>query len=208
MALTVKSPSMKKTIKFILFLILSLVHYPPSLYSQTEGPKEDNRFYLEIDPLTFAFGGYSAHLRLQPKRNDKLLLGAGIYAMNLPDFMIDLKKENQNKGWQSRLDLGLGLFAEHHFSQVNKGFFLGGQIGFQQYKVELENFPGYDDYSHLLFMGYGGYSLPISQTRFYLKFWGGLGYAPRIYGDAIRGSETYVAPRLLPFGTLHLGYPF
>lgn len=166
------------------------------------------RWSLEVDPVTFVFGGYSAHLRVQPAGSDHLLLGAGVYAMNMPSFMVDLNPENKGQGWQVRLNQGIGLFGEYFLHEVNRKWFLGGQLGWQQYKVKREDLNGQAAYANLLLMGYGGYVWQPFTFPLYIKFWGGLGYSPQISGSSEVDGQTYQVAPVTFFGTFHLGYTF
>jgi hypothetical protein len=173
-----------------------------------DGPEQKVRFSIETDPATFVFNGYAVHLRVQPKTSEHLLVGAGIYAMDMPSFLVDLNGNNKGKGWDVRLNQGLGLFAEHHFSEVNKKWFVGTQIGIQQYEIENEEFSGSAAFSNVLLMGYGGYTWQPFSFPLYLKAWGGLGYTSKMSGEnTLDGIDYDIAP-ITMFATLHVGYSF
>jgi hypothetical protein len=166
------------------------------------------RFSIEIDPATFVFDGYSLHLRIQPQSSEHFLLGAGIYAMDMPSFIVDINKENRDKGWEVRLNRGIGLFLEHHFSEVNNRWFVGAQAGVQEYKIEKESFEGSEKFTNSLLMGYGGYTLRPFPFPVYFKAWGGLGYTSKINGNNRLADEEYVISPVTMFATLHIGYTF
>lgn len=180
----------------------------PAVAQGTERNKTQTTFSVEIDPATFAFGGYSAHIRIQPGSSDHILLGAGIYAMNMPSFFVDLNKENKEEGWNVRLNQGIGFFIEHHFLEVNRKWFLGAQMGTQQYEIETSNFEGTKQFTNALLMGYGGYTLQPFHFPLYFKAWGGWGYTSKISGvNTLAGKEYTISP-LTVFATLHIGYTF
>jgi hypothetical protein len=191
---------------FILLFVLtfSLSH---KASAQLDNVKKTT-FSLEIDPATFAFGGYSAHLRIQPKSCDHLLFGAGIYAMDMPDVFVDFNDENKDKGWKVRINKGIGLFAEHHFSEVNKKWFVGAQTSIQEFKIEKDFTEGSEKFSNFLVMAYGGYTLKPFKANIYFKPWAGVGYTAKIAGDnSLGGNEYNIAP-ISMFATLHIGYTF
>ena len=166
------------------------------------------RFSLEIDPATFVFKGYSAHLRIQPKRSDHYLFGLGMYAMDMPSFFVDLNDKNKNKGWGVRINQGYGLFGEYHFTQVNRRWFIGSQISLQEYKIEQAEIEGYSQYQNFLLMGYGGYTLQPFTLPIYFKAWGGIGYTSKVSGtNILEGLEYDISP-ISMFATLHVGYTF
>ena len=128
---------MKTTIMKATMVAMALTAIVSSNTAAQEKQKKA-QFALEIDPATFAFNGYGLHLRIQPKECTHLLIGIGTYAMDLPDELVNMNKNNKDEGWKVRLNGGIGFFAEHHFSEVNRKWFLGSQVGIQQYKIENE----------------------------------------------------------------------
>ncbi|MCB0652273.1 MAG: hypothetical protein KDC85_13440 [Saprospiraceae bacterium] len=169
---------------------------------------QQTKFSLEIDPVTFVAKGYSLHLRVQPKSSDHLLLGLGIYAMDMPAALVNFNKNNRDKGWNVRLDKGLGLFGEYHFAEVNRKWFVGAQAGLQEYKIDLEILEGSEQFSNLLFMGYAGYVFRPFKFNLYFKPWAGIGYTTKISDSNQLGSEVYDVAPITMFATLHIGYTF
>jgi hypothetical protein len=166
------------------------------------------RWSVEVDPATYVFNGYAMHLRLQPAQSKHFNLGVGIYAMDFPDPFVDINPNNQDMGWEVRLATGLGLFGEYHFGEVNRGWFVGEQIAWQQYRLGLEGQNGSSHFANLLLMTYGGYSWQPFDFPLYLKPWAGIGYTAKVSGENILGDEIYdIAPVTL-FATLHIGYQF
>ena len=166
------------------------------------------RISVEIDPATFVFKGYGIHLRLQPKNSAHLLLGLGAYAMDFPAVLVNLNQENKDMGWNVRLNQGYGLFSAYHFSEVNRKWFVGGQLAWQEYKVQKENVAGEAKFSNMLLMGLGGYTFQPFDFGLYFKFWGGLGYTGKIGGDSFIGRDVYDISPILMFGALHIGFTF
>lgn len=164
---------------------------------------------IETDPSTFAFKGYALHVRIKPKNSKHLLIGAGTYALDFPGFLVDMNKENKNKGWQVRINSAYSLFSEYYFKKVNKKWFVGLQAGVQNYKNTNNNIANQNcKYSNLLIMPSVGYNWQPFKFPLYIKPWLGLGYTTKISGNnSIDGKIYNIAP-LAPFLTLHLGYTF
>jgi len=177
----------------------------PSAKAQDTHPVS-NKVSIEVDPLTFLFNGYSFHLRLQPKGSSHLFLGLGTYALDLPDFMVNFNQKNRNRGWDVRLNQGHSAFAEYHFQEVNNGWFTGVQAGLQEHRLENSEAPGRSSYRNLLLMTYGGYAWSIPRSKFYLKFWGGLGYSDQVSGSNELENAVYNISPISWFGTFHVGY--
>lgn len=189
-------------------LVLGLVYQSNAQQNEPQS-NDKTRISLEIDPATFAFKGYGFHLRLQPKGCEHLLVGLGIYAMDFPDILVDFNKNNKDKGWDVCLNQGYSIFAEHHFTEVNRKWFVGTQIGIQEYKIENSSTSGNEKFSNLLAMGYLGYTIkPFKGNSFYIKPWAGVGYTTKISGRNILGSLEYDIAPITMFATLHVGYTF
>lgn len=177
--------------------------------SQEEPDQVNTRkFSIEIDPATFAFKGYGFHLRLQPKKYNHLFIGIGTYAMNMPDVLINFNKNNKDKGWNIRLNQGYSLFGEYHFNEVNHQWFIGSQIGIQEYKIQNEAAVGHEKYTNLLAMGYFGYTIKPFNNPFYIKPWAGIGYTTKLSGQSILADLAYDISPVTMFTTLHIGYTF
>lgn len=188
-------------------LILSLAMVT-LLASMALGQDQKTRLSLEIDPATFVFGGYSAHLRIQPKSCQHLLVGLGAYAMDMPEPMVNINAKNRNNGWNVRINQGLGLFGEYYFGHVNEKFFTGAQIGLQEYKLENDNAEGSTNFTDLLVMAYGGYSWKPFNNGFYLKPWAGIGYLRELSGSNNLNGDVYDKSPITMFATLHMGFQF
>jgi hypothetical protein len=194
--------------KHLIFLVLGFLAFTTTMNAQGFEKPDRNRISIEIDPATFAFGGYSAHLRIQPKGNQHLLLGLGTYAMDMPSFLVDLNAENKGENWDVRIRQAYGLFGEHHFSEVNRKWFIGAQAGVQAFRVEKESVEGKGEFTNLLLMGYGGYTWKPFDNPFYIKTWAGMGYTAKMSGENRLGKEEYDVSPITMFVTVHLGWSF
>jgi len=185
-----KNSMLKKTIVLTAMLTTGLV----SFAQQEEKQPNKTEFSVEIDPATFAFGGYSLHLKIKPKNSEHLLLGIGAYAMDMPNVLVDFNPKNKAKGWDVRLNQGLGFFTEHHFTEVNKKWFIGTQLSIQEYKIENETISGNEKFTNLLTMAYVGYTIKPFKNNIYIKPWAGIGYSSKIAGKNNLGTLKYNVP--------------
>jgi hypothetical protein len=198
----------KKNSFLMIIAVIAISTFSTS--AQTTVPHNGKtKFSIEVDPTTFAFNGYSAHLRVQPKSSQHVLYGIGIYAMDMPSFFVDMNANNADMGWQVRINSAVGLFGEYHFTEVNRKFFVGSQISSQQFLIKNENYAGQEEkFNNALLMGYAGYTLQPFKFNLYFKFWGGIGYTTKTSGvNQIEGQEYDISP-ISVFATLHIGYTF
>lgn len=168
-----------------------------------------SRLSVEIDPATFLLSGYSFHLRYQPMFSEKFLIGAGSYGLDLPDIFVNLNEQNRDQGWNVRIKSAYSIFAELYFKQANQGWFVGEQIGFQNYKISNANeLNGSSRFNNILFMTYLGYSWHPYKGSFYIKPWAGLGLTDKVDGINKIGSLQYDISPVFLFLTFHVGYTF
>ncbi len=194
----------KKSVLIIAFISINIGIYA----QQNEQKQSKSEISVEIDPVTFGFNGYGMHLRFRAKNMEHLLFGIGAYAMDFPNVLVDMDKNNKDKGWKVRLNKGFGLFGEHHFSELNKKWFVGGQLAVQEYKIENNTISGSEKFTNSLVMVYGGYTWQPFDFGFYLKPWAGIGYTSKISGTNSLGNFEYDIEPVLIFATIHLGYTF
>lgn len=168
-----------------------------------------SRLSIELDPLTFLSKGYSLHVRYQPMFADRFLIGLGTYAMELPEPMLDMNRNNRDKGWNARIRSAYFVTAEFYAKRANHGWFLGEQIGFQSFKVSNNKEVGSTaSFNNLLLLTHVGYSWHPYKGSFFVKPWIGLGFTEMIDGTNEVGELAYDTGPWFPFFTVHLGYTF
>jgi hypothetical protein len=168
-----------------------------------------SRLSVEIDPITFLYEGHSLHVRYQPMFTERFLIGIGMYAMDLPEQVIDLNSLNRDMGWNVRIRSAYFLYGELYANEANHGWFIAEQIGFQRFKVTNEKeAQGVASFNNLLFLTYAGYSWHPYKGSFYVKPWIGLGLTEKVDGLNTLGSMEYHISPFFGFLTFHLGYTF
>ncbi|MDX2174147.1 MAG: hypothetical protein SFY56_13675 [Bacteroidota bacterium] len=178
-------------------------------FAQETKPEKKTTISIETDPSTFAFKGYAFHFRIKPKNSKHLVIGAGTYALDFPSFMVNMNKENKEKGWKVRIKSAYSLFSEYYFKEANKKWFIGLQAGIQNYKNSNDSIPNKkSEYSNLLVMPSIGYNWSPFKFPLYIKPWLGLGYTNKISGNNQIDNLKYSISPLVPFLTLHVGYTF
>ncbi|TRX37389.1 hypothetical protein FNW52_05360 [Flavobacterium sp. ZT3R18] len=199
---------MSKNLKTFSLLLLTIIGLASTkLNAQSLKKENKTTFSIETDPSTFAFGGYAFHIRIKPKNSEHFVIGAGVYALDLPSLMVDLNKDNKAKGWNVRINSAYSLFGEYYFKEASNRWFVGLQTGIQNYKNTNSNILNKESkYSNLLIMPSLGYTWSPFKFPLYVKPWVGLGYTTKISGDNSIDNLNYTISPLVPFATLHIGY--
>ena len=201
---------MTTTVKMISLAILTVIGLATTeVKAQDTATENRTTFSIETDPSTFAFKGYAFHIRLKPKNSKHLVIGAGTYALDMPNIMVDMNENNKDKGWNVRINSAYSLFGEYYFKEANAKWYVGLQAGIQNFKNTNDNIASKESkYSNVILMPSIGYNWQPFKFPMYLKPWFGVGYTSKISGsNSIDNLEYNISP-LLPFVTLHVGYTF
>ena len=180
------------------------------LWGKQASGQQKTEIAIETDPSAFVLKGYSLHVRIKPAACEKWMLGAGTYGLDLPELLVGLNPDNRDEGWETRIRSAYSLFGEFYFKEANQRWFLGEQIGVQNFKVSnrSEGEMQTARFSNLLLMAYFGYSWHPGKGSFYIKPWAGLGYTRKISGSTDAAGMRYDVAPIFPFITFHAGYTF
>lgn len=162
---------------------------------------------IEIDPATYAFRGDSLHLKYTPDSTPQWRWGLGTYSMEMPDALIDVNEKNKHKNWNVEIERAYGLFAEYYFYTSQNGWFVGGQISQQQFRIEKPMTNSLEFTNGLLMMNVG-YKWKIKNSGFYLLPWAGIGYTKTMDNKNERIASGFDVDPVVAFMTIHLGYEF
>jgi hypothetical protein len=169
----------------------------------------DPTVYVETDPATFAFRGYSAHLRASPAAHPRWVIGAGAYGLDLPAPMTELAPSNRDEGWDVRITLGYGLFVDRFLRAPGTGPFAGVQVAAQHLRIRNHSLDPADARAvTLLAMPRVGYLWRPFEAGFYLSGWLGLGVTGVVAGDTTVGSDRYRVLPIIPYAAVHVGWSF
>lgn len=202
-------PHARSASLFTKFCGTSALSLSLAAYAAVTPANAESGWAVEIDPATFALDGYSLHGRYSPEKYPAWRVGAGIYSLEFPTALGELKSANRDEGWQVDLEQGLGLFVEHYSNAANTGWFTGLQLANHDFEIaNPELAPGEtDEYNNVLILPYGGYLHQFNST-FYVQGWAGAGYTETVSGSSTIAAEEYEVPSIFAFAAVHLGYSF
>ncbi|MGD1847983.1 MAG: hypothetical protein ACFB10_21530 [Salibacteraceae bacterium] len=192
---------MSKTSIAILFLF-SLI--------MAQGVAQTTRTWIgiETDPITTAFGARTLSAVVEPPKVAHWSLFLNVVRADFPGWMDDfLNPQNQDKGFESRVNIGGGFAVDYFLNEDRKGTYFGLVQLFFENKVS-RNQASQTLLTHNLIPRVGYRWYPFSKANLYLNPFAGLRYeyAPR--GDFSVDGTAFEAAGFQPFGTLHLGYHF
>lgn len=179
-----------------------------------------NEFLIEVDPIPFILGGAGGHFSWSPRSAEHFIFGVSFLAQaDLPNAFVNLNDINKNKGWQVKINQGLGFYSQYYFDKNGNSWFAGMQLFTQEMELKNDQFPGESDRTNLILLAFqaGYHWYPFKKTNIFIKPWVGIGYQNVISGtfdtdnvdpDLDVGTLEYELPPIMPFATVHFGYRF
>lgn len=183
-------------------LLLTTLIFSPLFSARTTAAID-----IEIDPATYAFKGDSLHIKYTSDSAPQWRWGIGTYRMEMPDALVDFNEKNKNQNWNVEIKRAYGLFAEYYFDASQKGWFLGGQISQQEYRIEKPTTNAQVFTNGLLMMNIG-YKWNIQDSGFYVLPWAGIGYTKTLGNKSERIASGFDVNPITAFMTVHIGYEF
>jgi hypothetical protein len=181
-------------VKSCLALVLApaLAHADPTL------------FHAELDPLTFANGGYGGQLGIRHPALGGVRLAIASFSLHVPDVISQIG----NAGFDERVRPSGAIYALYYFAPPgHDGFAAGISVRYLRIRYEHDDEPGLTaDVSQISPEAIVGYQWHPFHNGFYLQPWFALGVALWSSGDAIVGSHRYDAFPVSPFATVNIGY--
>lgn len=200
------------TIATLVFTLLTVGALPDALAQELSatdnGVRKDVSIMIETDPVTFALGGFAAHIRRPLATYPAVVVGAGVYGMKFPKLMVEMHRDNSGKGWEQELDAGYGAFLDYYVNgEQPRGFFVGSQLALQRFEVSIDRSAEVAQFSSVMGMARAGYLWrPFERSGFYIMPWGGVGANLALGApDSVAGDE-FLPQRFAGFGTVHVGF--
>ncbi|MFY0689946.1 MAG: hypothetical protein JXQ90_22435 [Cyclobacteriaceae bacterium] len=190
------------------YFILAMLGY--TAYSQEDTKSngdKSNQIYIESDPTTFFFNGFSIAIKRSSTFHEKLNMGVGLYKVTLPEFYIESVPENQGRDW-SVDNFGLDVFVDYFIFDANKGVSIGMHLGYYNYRLErLDKQESYQSLVETLRVGY--LWRPIRQLNaIYLYPWAGVSTGQKISGSNVIDGEAFKTPKWSFVPSVQIGFSF
>lgn len=165
----------------------------------------DPLVHAELDPLTFANGGYGGQLGIRHPALHGVRLAIASFSLHVPDALSQI---GGNDGFDERVRPSGALYALYYFAPPgHDGFSVGGSIRYLRIRYEHDAEPGERaDISQLSPEAIVGYQWHPFHNGFYLQPWFALGVALWTRGEPVVGSHRYDALPVSPFFTVNIGY--
>lgn len=162
------------------------------------------RLHAELDPLTFANGGYGGQIGIRHPALHGVRLAIASFALHVPDLVAQIG----NDGFDLRVRPSGAIYALYYLRPAgHDGFAIGGSLRYLRLRYEHDDVAGARaEVTELSPEAIIGYQWHPFDNGFYLQPWLALGATVARQGDAIVGDKRYDALPLQPFFTVNVGW--
>lgn len=168
-------------------------------------PGEAVRLHAELDPLTFANGGYGGQIGIRHPALHGVRLAIASFSLHVPD---PLAQVGGNDGFDLRVRPSAALYALYYLRTPGRdGFAVGTSLRYLRLRYEHDDVPGARaDTSELSPEAIVGYQWHPFHNGFYLQPWLALGVTVVRSGEPTVGSHRYEPLPVQPFFTVNIGW--
>jgi len=171
-----------------------------------DGPGDDGVWlHAELDPLTFANGGYGGQLGIRLPALHGVRLAIASFSLHVPDVLADI---GGNDGFDLRVRPSGAVYALYYLRPAgHDGLAIGASMRYLRERYEHDDVPGARaDVTELSPEAIIGYQWHPFHNGFYLQPWLALGITLWRDGETTVGDKHYDALPLQPFFTVNLGW--
>jgi hypothetical protein len=187
--------------------VVSSVMLAGSLARAGEPPAAGDAVWLhaELDPLTFANGGYGGQLGIRHPALHGVRLAVASFSLHVPDAVAQI---GGNDGFDVRVRPSGALYALYYARAAgHDGLAIGASLRYLRLRYEHDAVPGHQaDVTELSPEAIIGYQWHPFHDAFYLQPWLALGVTVSRRGEASVGNKHYDELPIQPFFTVNLGW--
>jgi hypothetical protein len=161
--------------------------------------------HAELDPLTFANGGYGGQLGIRHPALHGVRLAVASFSLHVLDA---LARIGGNDGFDLRVRPSGALYALYYAHAAgHDGLAIGASVRYLRLRYEHDDVPGHRaDVTELSPEVIIGYQWHPFHDAFYLQPWLALGVTVSRRGEAIVGNKHYDELPVQPFFTVNIGW--
>jgi hypothetical protein len=185
--------------------ILGLLLASSSAPADDASAGEAVRLHVELDPLTFANGGYGGQIGIRHPALHGVRVAIASFSLHVPDL---LSQVGGNDGFDLRVRPSGALYALYYLRAAGQdGFAVGGSLRYLRLRYEHDDVPGERaDTSELSPEAIIGYQWHPFHNGFYVQPWLALGVTVARSGEPVVGSRRYDPLPIQPFFTVNIGW--
>lgn len=176
--------------------------------AQAQDSQSQRTFSLEINPLAYAFSGWSVGGTFHPTKSPHWVFNAAAYGFQMPEAFVEQIPGNENKGFALRIRSAVTVGADYYpWSSNRAGWAFGLSTVLAGLEVTHPSEAGNARYSSFYVVPRLSYAWFVLD-RLYLMPWVGMEFHTQVGGSTTVGVQTF-APMTQQFSpNLSIGYTF
>ncbi|NBC65195.1 MAG: hypothetical protein GVY07_05950 [Bacteroidetes bacterium] len=188
------------------FHILFLFAFTQFANAQEKEPA--HTFSIEVNPLAYAFSGWSVGGTYHPANLNQWVFNAGVYGFQMPETFVDQIPGNEGEGFELNIQSAVTVGADFYpWNQNRSGVAFGLSAVAGNFEVTNENEAGRATYTSLYVVPRVSYTW-FAFDRFYLMPWAGVEFHNKISGDTQVGSLNFETMSAQFSPNIIIGYSF
>lgn len=194
---------MKTNVVVLLLFGLFLSHFAKAQNDETY-----RRFSAEINPLAYAFQGWSIGGTYQPTKLKKWVFNAGAYGFQMPKVFVEQIPGNEGEGFELKIQSAFTVGVDFHpWDSDRSGIAFGLSTVLGNFEVTNENEPGKAEYSSFYLVPRASYTWFLFKGL-YLMPWAGLEIHNKLSGSTRVGSLDFEPMDIQFSPNISIGYAF
>jgi hypothetical protein len=194
---------MKNTLSALLFALLIFTQPAPA-----QDVVPERTLSIEVNPLAYAFTGWSIGGTYHPAPLNRWVFNAGAYGFQLPDVFVEQIPGNEDEGFELEISPAATIGADFYpWSRNRSGLAFGVSTVVAGFEVTNENEPGRAHYTSLYVVPRASYTWFVFRGL-YVMPWVGIEIHNKIRGDTQVGTLDF-EPMTTQFSpNIAIGYYF
>jgi len=194
---------MKISVLVFLLAILSFASV-----AQAQDGETYRGFSAEVNPLAYAFQGWSVGGTYQPAQLKKWVFNAGAYGFQMPEVFVEQIPGNEDEGFELKIQSAFTAGVDFHpWNSDRSGVAFGMSAVLGSFEVTNEDESGKASYSSFYVVPRASYTWFVFRGL-YVMPWAGMEIHNKISGNTQVGSLKF-EPMTLQFSpNISIGYAF
>ncbi len=176
--------------------------------AQAQKAVPERTFSVELNPLAYAFSGWSIGGTYHPQKLNHWVFNASAYGFEMPEIFVEQIPGNEDKGFEVNIKNAYTAGADWYpWTEDRSGFAFGLSTVIADFEITNEDEPGKAIYTSLYFVPRASYSWFFFRGL-YVMPWIGVEIHNKISGDTQVGPLNFkpLSTQLSP--NITIGYTF
>jgi hypothetical protein len=163
---------------------------------------------IEVNPLAYAFTGWSIGGTYRPASLNRWVFNAGAYGFQLPDVFVEQIPGNEDKGFALEISPAATIGVDYYpWNRNRSGLAFGLSTVLAGFEVTNESEPGEANYTSIYLVPRASYAWFVLD-KLYVMPWVGIEIHNKIRGDTQVGTLDF-EPMTIQFSpNISIGYYF